>query len=178
MTSTAYLFGRDGAPLVAEVKSRRTGGGFRVIEQMAERRRCAVLRRNRADPLRSAGLGAWEHVGGLLRRRAPSMGQWPSELRLTGMIEPLPRATPVDLLTLAVDHVRPLLDNSIPIGERLRTLWAGTVAARDLGASDVVEAVFSQLARDTGITADLGSQANVDLKHIIRWALLDQNPFA
>ena len=71
MTSTAYLFGRDGAPLVAEVKSRRTGGGFRVIEQMAERRRCAFLRRNRADPLRSAGLGGWEHVGGLLRRYRP-----------------------------------------------------------------------------------------------------------
>lgn len=83
----------------------------------------------------------------------------------------------LDSLTQAVDYVRPLLDRSSPLSVRLRTIWAAVVAARDLGASDVVEGEFLQLARDTGLMADLGSRANVDLRHVIRWAMLDQNPF-
>jgi hypothetical protein len=51
------------------------------------------------------------------------------------------------------------------------------VAARDLGATDVVEGEFLRLARDSGLYADLGSHADADLRHIIRWAMLDQNPF-
>jgi hypothetical protein len=82
-----------------------------------------------------------------------------------------------DLVTQAADYVRPLLDRSNSLGERLRTLWAAVVAARDLGAFDAIEGQFLQLARDTGLVADLGSRADVDLRHIIRWAVLDQNPF-
>ena len=85
--------------------------------------------------------------------------------------------TGVDLLTQATDYVRPLLGRSYPIGERLRVLWAAVVAARDFGASDVIEAEFMQLARDVGLFADVGSHAGEDLRHIIRWAMLDQNPF-
>jgi hypothetical protein len=82
-----------------------------------------------------------------------------------------------DLLTRAANCVRPLLIPSNPVGERLRTFWAGVVAARDLGATDVVEEEFLRLARDSGLSADLGSHADADLRHIIRWAMLDQNPF-
>jgi hypothetical protein len=82
-----------------------------------------------------------------------------------------------DLVTQAADYVRPLLDRSNSLGERLRTLWAAVVAARNLGAFDVIEGEFLQLARDTGLVADLGSRADVDLRHIIRWAVLEQNPF-
>jgi hypothetical protein len=46
-----------------------------------------------------------------------------------------------------------------------------------LGATDVVEEEFLRLARDSGLYADLGSHADADLRHIIRWAMLDQNPF-
>jgi hypothetical protein len=56
-------------------------------------------------------------------------------------------------------------------------LWAAVVAARDLAASDVLEATFLRLARDGGLYADLGHRADDDLRHIIRWAMLDQNPF-
>jgi hypothetical protein len=82
-----------------------------------------------------------------------------------------------DLLSEAANCVRPLLDPSYPIGERLRTLWAAVVAARDLGASDIVEETFLRLARDGGLYADLGHRADADLRHVIRWAMLDQNPF-
>ena len=82
-----------------------------------------------------------------------------------------------DLLMQAVDCVRPLLDRSNPVGERLRTLWAAVVAARDLGAFDVVQDEFLELARETGLVADLGRRADGDLRHVIRWAMLDQNPF-
>jgi hypothetical protein len=56
------------------------------------------------------------------------------------------------MLTEAADYVRPLLDRSNPIGDRLCALWAALVSARDLGASDVVEGEFLQLARDTRTT--------------------------
>jgi hypothetical protein len=82
-----------------------------------------------------------------------------------------------DLLAQAADHIRPYLDRSKPVGERLRAVWAAVVAARDLGASDVVEEEFIQLARSTGLIVDLGGHAEADLRHVIRWAILDQSPF-
>ena len=85
--------------------------------------------------------------------------------------------TGMDPVTQAASYVRPLMDRGRPVGERLRALWAAVVAARDFGASEVVEAKFLQLAHDTGLVADLGLHADKDLRHVIRWALLDQNPF-
>jgi hypothetical protein len=84
---------------------------------------------------------------------------------------------PIDLIARAANTVRPLLDPAYPIGERLRTLWAAVVAARDLGATDVVEETFLRLAREGGLYRDLGPRAEADLRHVIRWAMLDQNPF-
>jgi len=91
----------------------------------------------------------------------------------TGLAAP----TAIDFVTQAIDYVRPHLDRSRPVGERLQTLWAAAVAARDFGACDVVEAEFLQLARDTGLFTDLGRRADADLRHVIRWAMRDQNPF-
>jgi hypothetical protein len=82
----------------------------------------------------------------------------------------------VDLLSRATDHVRPHLDRSNPLGERLRAFWAGVVAARDLGASDAVEEEFLNLAQEAGLLADLGYHV-ADLRHVIRWAMWNQNPF-
>jgi hypothetical protein len=82
-----------------------------------------------------------------------------------------------DMVTQAVAYLRPLLDRSYPIGERLRALWAAVVATRDFGACDVVEQEFLHLARNTGLMADLGRRGDAELRHIIRWAMLDQNPF-
>jgi hypothetical protein len=83
----------------------------------------------------------------------------------------------IDLLAQAVDQVRQRLDRSQAIGKRIRVFWAGVVAARDFGAADVVADEFEQLARDTGLTASLGYHGEEDIKHLIRWALVDQNPF-
>jgi hypothetical protein len=83
----------------------------------------------------------------------------------------------LDLVAQAADYVRPHLDRSKPIGERLRALWAAVVAARDFGASDVIEEEFLRLARDTGLSAELGHSADADLRHVIRWAIRDLNPF-
>ena len=89
----------------------------------------------------------------------------------------IPPLATTDLVRQAADHVRPHLECHKPIGERLQTLWAAVVAARDLGASDVIEEEFVQLARETGVFADLGRHANTDLRHVIRWAIRDLNPF-
>jgi hypothetical protein len=46
-----YLFGRDAAPLVAEVKARKNGSGFTQLEKWLKDYQLLFLRRNHADPL-------------------------------------------------------------------------------------------------------------------------------
>jgi hypothetical protein len=77
---------------------------------------------------------------------------------------PFPPPTAVDLLTQATTFVRPHLSRSIPIGDRLRNLWAAVAAARDLGAIGVIEDEFMGLAREAGLAADLGPHADEDLR--------------
>jgi hypothetical protein len=84
---------------------------------------------------------------------------------------------PLDMLSLAISRVRPHLDRSTPVGYRIRVLWAGVVAARKLGAADVVAEEFTKLAVTSGLVADLGRHADEDIAHVIRWGLLDRDPF-
>ena len=83
----------------------------------------------------------------------------------------------IDLLEQAVAFLRPRLGRSLPINERLKNFWAGCMAARDLGASDVIEAEFLALGREYGIAEDLGGHGDADLKHLVRMAMLGSNPF-
>jgi hypothetical protein len=83
----------------------------------------------------------------------------------------------IDLLTHATVYLRPYLDRSVPVGDRLRNFWAAVFAARDLAACELVENEFLQVARDAGLAIDLGRHADDDLRHVIRWAMLGQNPF-
>jgi hypothetical protein len=46
-----YLFGRDEAPTVAEMKSRKNGTGFATLERWLAEYDALFLRRNNADPL-------------------------------------------------------------------------------------------------------------------------------
>jgi hypothetical protein len=46
-----YIFGADEAPLIAESKARRSGGGFTTIERWLSEYDVLFLRRNHADPL-------------------------------------------------------------------------------------------------------------------------------
>jgi hypothetical protein len=94
-----------------------------------------------------------------------------------GMTAPASPPAAVDLLAQAIEHVRPHLDRAISTKERVCNLWAAVVAARDLGASDVIYDEFLRLGYDTGLATDLGRHADEDLRHVIRWALLDRNPF-
>jgi len=92
-----------------------------------------------------------------------------------GVAIAFPRA--VDLLAQAIEHVRRHLDRSRPVRERVRMWWAGVAAAHDLAAYDVVEDEFLQIARDSGLIADLGRHGDEDLRHVLRWGLLERNPF-
>jgi len=83
----------------------------------------------------------------------------------------------INPLDQAAAYVTPYFDPSIPVGDQLINLWAAVVAARNLGASDVIESEFIRLAHDTGLARDLGHHAEHDLRHVIRWAMLDRNPF-
>jgi hypothetical protein len=46
-----YLFGREEAPIVAEVKGRQDGSGFALLERWLGEFDALFLRRNNADPL-------------------------------------------------------------------------------------------------------------------------------
>jgi hypothetical protein len=57
-----YLFGRDEAPLVAEVKARKSGAGFVMLEQWLNEFDALFLRRNNADPLVLLPWRVWAQI--------------------------------------------------------------------------------------------------------------------
>jgi Holliday junction resolvase len=57
-----YARGRDEAPLVAEVKARRNGGGFTTIERWLADYDLLFLRRNHADPLVAMPWRVWARL--------------------------------------------------------------------------------------------------------------------
>jgi hypothetical protein len=87
------------------------------------------------------------------------------------------RLSVASFLDSAIEHVKLDMEPTLPVGERLRSLWAGVVAARDLAATDVIEDEFLALAFASGLARDLGQHAADSIRHIIRWGLLGQNPF-
>jgi hypothetical protein len=82
-----------------------------------------------------------------------------------------------DLLSIAIAKVRPYLDRSMPVKHRICVFWAGVVAARKLGASDAITEEFTALAVSSGLAADLGRHADECIAHVIRWGLLNRDPF-
>jgi hypothetical protein len=89
------------------------------------------------------------------------------------------KAPPVDFLTQAIELVRPHLERSRPLEERIKTYWAAVAAANGLAAADVLREDFLQLAEQTGLAADL-KQADSDktLEYVLRCGLLRCNPFS
>lgn len=57
-----YLFGRDNAPLVAEVKGRADGAGFALLERWLGEFDALFLRRNNADPLVLVPWRMWARI--------------------------------------------------------------------------------------------------------------------
>jgi hypothetical protein len=94
----------------------------------------------------------------------------------------------VDLLTSAIDEVRPQLASSTT-KQRIHLLWATAKAARDFAATDVLLEAFMALALEvrlinergywTGedVRADIRKYGREDMEHAIRWALRGWNPF-
>jgi Holliday junction resolvase len=63
-----YLFGRDEAPAVAEVKGRKNGAGFATLERWLADYDCLFLRRNNADPLVVLPWRTWADIIERVRR--------------------------------------------------------------------------------------------------------------
>jgi hypothetical protein len=59
-----YAFGKDEAPLVAEVKARKNGGGFVQLEKWLGEFDALFLRRNNATPLVVVPWLIWVHLIG------------------------------------------------------------------------------------------------------------------
>lgn len=98
------------------------------------------------------------------------------------MNSPVTSLRAIDLLTQAIERVRPMLTRQHPLKDRVRVLWAATKNARKFAANDVVAAEFSRLARDTGLTADLNDpihrlSGEETVRHVVDWACRGMNPF-
>jgi Holliday junction resolvase len=63
-----YAFGREEAPLVAESKARKDGGGFVQLEKWLGEYDLLFLRRNHADPLVLLPWRVWSHLLKRIRR--------------------------------------------------------------------------------------------------------------
>jgi len=63
-----YPFGREEAPLVAESKARKNGGGFVQLEKWLGEYDALFLRRNNADPLVLLPWRTWAALLGKVRR--------------------------------------------------------------------------------------------------------------
>jgi Holliday junction resolvase len=63
-----YAFGREEAPLVCEVKARRSGAGFVVLEKWLAEYDARFLRRNQADPLICIPWRVWVQLLERVRR--------------------------------------------------------------------------------------------------------------
>jgi hypothetical protein len=88
----------------------------------------------------------------------------------------------VDLLSQVIERVRPMLDRKLPLKDRVQALWAATKNARSFAASDVLAAEFCQLARDTGLRADLDDpvrklSGEETVRHVVDWGCRGMNPF-
>jgi hypothetical protein len=81
------------------------------------------------------------------------------------------------LLTKVINKLRPLLDRSVPVRERILIFWSVVAESRDLAALDRVESDFRDLAIEVGLVADLGRNGADDLEHVLQWGLHGFNPF-
>ena len=63
-----YPFGEDAAPLVAEVKSRKSGSGFVRLESWLGENDLLFLKRNHADPLVTMPWRVWKLLVSQVRR--------------------------------------------------------------------------------------------------------------
>ncbi len=98
-------------------------------------------------------------------------------------------SAPVDLLSEAIESVRPLLTDTMPTKRRVHIGWAAAKKVRDLGASDAVAHAFMTLAIKTNLIDKNGRwtgddvRRNVrrfgaeDVAHVITWALRGWNAF-
>jgi Holliday junction resolvase len=63
-----YPFGKEAAPLVAEVKARRTGEGFATLERWLGTYDVLFLKRNNADPMVVLPWRTWAQLLGKVQR--------------------------------------------------------------------------------------------------------------
>ena len=64
-----YAFGDEEAPIVVEVKARKNGGGFALLEKWLSEYDGLVLRKNNSDPLVVIPWRVWARILAELKRR-------------------------------------------------------------------------------------------------------------
>ena len=92
------------------------------------------------------------------------------------------RDGPRDLLSQAIDMLRPMLNRKRPVRQRVRVFWAAVKNGRSFAAADVLSTEFYQLALETKLVADLDDRrrrlsGEITIRHVIDWGLRGLNPF-
>jgi hypothetical protein len=85
-----------------------------------------------------------------------------------------------DLLTQAIEIIRPQLNRSTSLKQRVEIYWSAVAAAGNLATADIVHDEFLGLATETGLADDLRQSlydSDKTLEHVLRWGLLRRNPF-
>jgi Holliday junction resolvase len=67
-----YALGREQAPLVAEVKGRKTGAGFTTLERWLGEYDALFLKRNNADPIVCVPWRVWARILQGINTRTPN----------------------------------------------------------------------------------------------------------
>jgi hypothetical protein len=84
---------------------------------------------------------------------------------------------PSGLLNQMIERLQPQLAHGRPLKHRLVALWGFAKAARGLGERNLLEEQFIKAAHRSGLVRDLGRHGEEDVRHVVSWALLGQNPF-
>jgi hypothetical protein len=82
------------------------------------------------------------------------------------------------IVTQVIEVLGTQLSPDLSVKDRIATFWSVVVESRDLGSTDVVAEVFTELADRCGLTAALGRHGREDVDHVVRWGLAGLNPFA
>jgi hypothetical protein len=84
---------------------------------------------------------------------------------------------PEALMAPILRDLRPGLDRQLTLKARCSTFWAAVKNSRGWAPGDALTSGFFELARDTGLLADLRPHGAETVRHLVGWGLRGMNPF-
>ena len=83
-----------------------------------------------------------------------------------------------DIVSEITAHLANELRRDIAVGMRVKIFWARAEALRHTAPHQQIKQQFTALAKQSGLTTDLGHHGDEDVRHVLDWALRGRIPFA